>query len=298
MNDKIKEYPGEKSVPDLFGKWYIRLTASVILVFGIISGVQWLFEFLQHMLGISRAWTGALKIITSVLIAHAAYIKFINWFELRQCSEFESEYLIKELGLGLIFGFVLISMVILILMSLEVYHIVAINSWTVMFSIIHLQSTVFAGYFEELLFRGILFRITEEKLGTWIALGVQALLFGMLHGINPNASVFSSLAIAFEAGILLGAFYVLKRRLWLPIGVHAAWNFTEGAIYGSPVSGYQMQGLIVSSLNGPEWLTGGAFGLEASVVTLVLCTGVGIGITIYAIKHDKIVSPSFRATRD
>ena len=93
------------------------------------------------------------------------------------------------------------------------------------------------GFTEELLFRGILFRWIEEFGGSWAALAVTSALFGLAHIFNPGATWFSSFAIAVEAGVLLGGAYMLTRNLWLAMGLHAGWNFTQGEIFDVPVSG-------------------------------------------------------------
>jgi uncharacterized protein len=97
------------------------------------------------------------------------------------------------------------------------------------------------------------------------ALVISGLVFGLLHVANPNATLLAGLAIAIEAGILLGGVYMLTRRLWLAMGLHLAWNLTQGGVYGVAVSGHAMDGLLESALSGPAWLSGGAFGAEASV---------------------------------
>ncbi|MEK8229032.1 type II CAAX endopeptidase family protein [Oerskovia sp. M15] len=90
---------------------------------------------------------------------------------------------------------------------------------------------------EELVFRGILFRILEERTGTWIALTAVGLLFGLVHLLNPNASLWGALAIAIEGGGMLTAAYVATRKLWVPIGLHFGWNFAASAIFSTEVSG-------------------------------------------------------------
>ena len=92
---------------------------------------------------------------------------------------------------------------------------------------------------EELLFRGAIFRIAEEWLGTTAALIISAVLFGAAHGLNSGATPISVAAIALEAGVLLGVAYSASRSLWLPIGMHFGWNFTEGGLFGASVSGGQ-----------------------------------------------------------
>ena len=125
---------------------------------------------------------------------------------------------------------------------------------------------------EELMFRGVLFRIVEEVAGTWGALVVSALLFGALHLVNPNATVWGVLAIAVEAGLMLGAAYAATRSLWLPIGIHLGWNFAQAGIFGVTVSGSDgTTGLLNGVLTGPAALTGGSFGPEGSILAIVIC---------------------------
>lgn len=131
--------------------------------------------------------------------------------------------------------------------------------------------SIAAGVGEEIFFRGVIYRIVENTFGTVVALAVSSLLFGFAHAANPAATVFSSTAIALEAGLLLGLAYSATRSLWFPIGIHFAWNFTQTGIFGAPLSGFKLDGLLQVPLSGPEWLTGGAFGPEASVITLTLC---------------------------
>ena len=129
-----------------------------------------------------------------------------------------------------------------------------------------------AAVLEELLLRAVLFRILEQVSGTTIAVVVSAAVFGLLHGLNPGATPFSTAAIALEAGVMLALAYALTRNLWLAIGIHAGWNFTEGSLFGAAVSGgSEAHSLVRASLSGPTWLTGGSFGPEASVVSVAVC---------------------------
>lgn len=124
---------------------------------------------------------------------------------------------------------------------------------------------------EEVIFRGLLYRMISERFGMWLALTVSSLFFGIVHIFNPGASLWSSIAIAIEAGLLLGAAYQYSGSLWLPIGIHWAWNFTQGNVFGFAVSGGDSgDSFFVSSATGPELFTGGAFGPEASILAAVL----------------------------
>ena len=110
----------------------------------------------------------------------------------------------------------------------------------------------------------------DDRWGTAVALLVSALIFGFVHISNNNATVWSSLAIAVEAGLLLGAAYKWSGTLWVPIGIHWSWNYFQGPIFGFAVSGNGTQSLITPAIQGSDWLTGGSFGAEASIPAFVL----------------------------
>ena len=100
----------------------------------------------------------------------------------------------------------------------------------------------------------------------------------------------SALAIALEAGVVLGAVFMIKRRLWLPIGLHAAWNFTQAGIFGATVSGPTQGGLLVSRITGPAWATGGSFGPEASLPAVIVSLS-GVVLLVYIVRSGGIVRP-------
>ncbi|QDM40259.1 CPBP family intramembrane glutamic endopeptidase [Altererythrobacter sp. TH136] len=148
-----------------------------------------------------------------------------------------------------------------------------------------------AGIFEEILARGVLFRFLEQFGGSWFALALSSALFGLGHLGNDNATVFSSLSIAVEAGVMLGGAYMLTRNLWLAIGLHFGWNFAQGYIWDVPVSGFQVDGLVESYPAGPVLLSGGPFGLEASVIALALATPLGMWFVYRAVRAGNLVQP-------
>ena len=148
-----------------------------------------------------------------------------------------------------------------------------------------------AAFVEEILIRGIVFRFLEEFGGSWFALALSSALFGFLHASNDNATVFSSLAIGLEAGVLLGGAYMLTRNLWLAIGLHFGWNVTQGYVWDVPVSGAAVDGLIEAQSRGSDLISGGAFGVEASIVALIVATGAGIWIVILSVRRGHVVRP-------
>jgi uncharacterized protein len=140
---------------------------------------------------------------------------------------------------------------------------------------------------EEIVFRGVIFRIADQKLGSAAAIALSALIFGVLHAANKGATVWSATAIAIEAGVLLAAAYLAFKSLWLPIGIHFGWNFTEGGVFGAAVSGGQSKGIFVFPLQGDDLYTGGAFGPEASVVAVALSLAVSVILIWMAISSSR-----------
>jgi membrane protease YdiL (CAAX protease family) len=160
-----------------------------------------------------------------------------------------------------------------------------------------LLTAVVPGITEEIVCRGVLFRLTEEGLGTWIALLVSALFFGFAHASNPGATAWSSVAISIEAGLLFGLLYHVTRSLWWCIGLHAGWNFVQGAVFGIPVSGIKVDGLFDSQLQGPDWLDGGGFGAEASVLSVLTCAIVSLLLLRRTLRARSAIAPFWKRER-
>ena len=129
--------------------------------------------------------------------------------------------------------------------------------------------------YEELMFRGYPFQHLIKRLGPWPAQGILAVAFALAHWGNPGMHgatlAWASLNIGL-ASILLGLCYLRKRSLALPMGLHLGWNWAQGSLLGFGVSGTAARGWWTPVMHGrPEWLTGGAFGLEASLPCAVVC---------------------------
>ncbi len=143
----------------------------------------------------------------------------------------------------------------------------------------HAAAVVFAGGFyflalmvaasvEELLFRGYPFQRLVEVAGPAIAVIAVSIVFGAAHLRNPFQSWISTVNTAL-VGVLLAVCYLRTRALWLPIGIHFAWNFVQGYVLGFPVSGMVFpRGILQANVSGPPWLTGGAYGPEGSILSI------------------------------
>ncbi|HET6804853.1 MAG TPA: type II CAAX endopeptidase family protein [Frateuria sp.] len=227
-----------------------------------------------------------------------AYLALVKLIERRPLRELAWRRLAPDGALGLAAGALLFSAVVGALWLLGSYHVVGTNPdahWVLAAMTVGLG----AGIGEEIICRGVLYRIIEEGLGSWIALLVSALFFGAAHLSNPGATLWAGLAIAIEAGILLALIYLVTRSLWVCMGLHAAWNFMQGTVFGIPVSGTTADGWLVSTRSGPDWLSGGVFGAEASVVALTLCTLASAVLLVAAVRRGLIVPPCWlrRETR-
>lgn len=252
-----------------------------------------------HLLLQATGWAGPgvprPQAIAGALLQYAtpsvtAYLLLTQLVERRWPAELLRRRLVADFALGALAGAAYISAVVAALWLAGAYEVVDVRR-DIQFAGSLLVTGLGAALFEELLFRGVLFRIVEEGLGTGAALLISALVFGFVHLGNPGATVWSSVAIAIEAGLLLGMTYQVTRSLPLCIGLHAAWNFTQGSVYGSAVSGTSgRSSWLVPRTSGPDWLTGGAFGLEASVVAAAIGLAAALALATQAGRRGTIVA--------
>jgi membrane protease YdiL (CAAX protease family) len=213
--------------------------------------------------------------LTVAGVVLAVYGRLVRWAEGRIPAEVAREGAAAATGRGALIGLAMFLAVVLNLAVFGFYHIEGFNSLGGALGLFGIMAS--AAVVEEVLFRGLLFRIVEQWTGTWIALVLSALLFGLSHLGNPDATLWGATAIAIEAGCMLAAAYAATRTLWLPIGLHFGWNFAVGGIFGSVVSGNgASQGLLQTVTSGPALLTGGAFGPEGSPYAVVF----GLVLTI------------------
>lgn len=141
---------------------------------------------------------------------------------------------------------------------------------------------------EELIFRGYPFQRLVDLAGPVIAVVVVSALFGAAHLRNPFQNWISTLNTAL-VGVLLAICYLRTRALWLPLGIHFAWNFVQGYLLGLPVSGVAFpRSIFQAKISGPLWLSGGAYGPEGSI----LCLGVIAAGTVYFFVSKRINATS------
>ena len=218
-------------------------------------------------------------LITAVVLL-LLYNLLIRYVEANDACKIAPRKDISSIGNGLFIGFSYFIIVTVTMSLCGYYHIKSIQfDWEKQLFSFTLFFLVAVS--EEIFFRGILFRMINRRWNIWAALVISALIFGGLHIFNNNATLWSSIAIAIEAGSLLGAAYAYSKNIWLPIGIHWIWNYTQGNILGFPVSGEDnVTSIITPEISGPQWLTGGSFGAEASVISAVI----GLLISLWFIR--------------
>lgn len=211
--------------------------------------------------------TRIIRWLLSTLVLLAVYYILFKRYERREITELSKTYFLKESLLGLSISVMCISLVISTFYIMRYYEVISTNNVSNL--LVSLFFCVSAAALEEIIFRGIIYRIVEGSLGTKLALVLSALIFGLVHISNEHANVISIISAA-AGGILLGLMFSLTRRLWLPIAFHAGWNWAQ-ASFGTVVSGFtEMPTFLQIKLNGPEIITGGVLGPENSIITVGL----------------------------
>ena len=221
------------------------------------------------------------------LAAVAGYWSYVHWYEKRDVTELRLR--LVPLLLGGAGGAALMAVPIALLFALGAYQLVLFRgaSPALMDAAILI---VIAATLEELVFRCVLFRVLERSWGTWAALAMQAVLFAIWHLGNVErggvGDVVTMLVSVTLAGLLWGAVFILTRNLWATAANHAAWNFTI-LLSGVPLSGNEDWRAIApleSHFAGPDWLTGGMFGPESSLLVIV-STSVAVVLLLRAARR-------------
>jgi hypothetical protein len=271
----------------------VAMLIAIALFILAVAGASLVGKLLPPMPAVGKS---AITAAVSIGLALAVYKLVIVRLGERPRDDLPAAGAFTSLAAGLLTGFLLFCALVGIAALFDVYNIIGPGDTRELVKDL-IGMTILAAFMEELLFRGILFRWIEAFAGSWAALVVTSALFGLAHIFNPNATWTSSLAITVEAGMLLGGAYMLARNLWVPIGLHGAWNFTQGFIFDVPVSGADVHGLVEAKLSGPVLLSGGQFGLEASMIGVVLSIPLGLAMIVLAARRGLVVPPMWARDR-
>lgn len=202
----------------------------------------------------------------SVPTALAAYTGYTRYFERRAATELSVHGARMQAVFGVTLGLLLFCVTLGTVMA---FTSVTVTTGAGVAAVGSVGISLSSAVSEELVFRGLLFRLAERSLGTWPAMVISAVLFGALHLANPGAGLVSTAAITLESGLLLCSAYILTRNLWFAIGLHFGWDVAESALFGATMFGHIDPGLFVTRVGGPNFLSGGSFGVEASILALL-----------------------------
>ena len=203
------------------------------------------------------------------------WVKFIEKRPFSSLGFFKKGWL-KELGRGFLIGAVQFSLVVVLLLvtgtgSLKLGQL---NLQSLIFVLAIIPFWILQGGTEELVTRGWLFPAVSAKSNIFIGILISSALFGALHLFNPGVTVLSIVNIILDG--IFACFLMLKYdNMWVLAGMHGAWNFVQGNIYGIQVSGQGASTSILnySSQSSVDLLSGGAFGAEGSIFASIVLIG-------------------------
>jgi membrane protease YdiL (CAAX protease family) len=174
---------------------------------------------------------------------------------------------LKDFNFGLVIGLLIMGFAyfFLLLINEIVFVEIDFDLQKILLSII-----LFTGVsiFEEIIFRGYVLKNLLESFNPYVALFISSLFFSLIHGANPNVTLLG-LSNIFLAGIFLGASYVFTKNLWFPIALHFSWNFFQ-AMFGFKVSGLDSYSIIKFNILENNYINGGEFGFESSILSLII----------------------------
>jgi len=241
-------------------RWILELVPGIAVFL-------FLYSIAQDVCVMESPWLQMLVRLLAGIVILGVFLLWTRIFE--KCWRMDILFKFRSLGTGLTIGALFFCAVVGIMAAFGSYRaIYASPDWWKIAERFCFYFLVACG--EEVVFRGILFRLIDEKFGFWWAILISASLFGFVHITNPDATLWSSVALVIEAGLLLGAAYKFSGSLWMPIGIHWTWNFIQGNVFGLEVSGSgHEESILKAVVTGPDIITGGGFGPEASIISMV-----------------------------
>jgi membrane protease YdiL (CAAX protease family) len=281
--EKVPARPeGEEGDPGMTARWKMallplgRMVLAVLMVGGAVAVAQVVVKMLKGVLtfgGLVPAVYYLAYLIVSVLVAYVVYRAYVRLIEKRAVPELSADGAPREFGIGTLVGLGLVFVIVGLLWLLGCYHVTGVGVWTAVFVVLANEGA--GAFVEELLLRGVVFRISEERLGTWVALGISVLIFALLHLAGANATVTSVVVVGIEGGVLLSA--------------------AQDYLFGL---GRSADGLVRAQLTGPGFLSGGGAGIEGSILALILCLLVSAYLLVRSARKGNIVRPSFGSGRE
>jgi membrane protease YdiL (CAAX protease family) len=222
----------------------------------------------------------------------AVYILLYQRYENRKITELSTPKLPQHLAAGALLGAGLAAAATLIQYLTHVLTVIETRPFLPLLPTlwnIFVNATI-----AETLIIGVVFRIMEDWLGSYLALIVLFVIFFILHITAPGATPVSAGCVSMHTFLCCTAF-IYTRSLWLPIAIHFAWDFSFAALYGASINGYTMDdSLLNTNTNGPDLISGGYFGPQGSIQAGLLCLFTGALLLQISRKQNLIIRPSFR----
>lgn len=272
----------------------IKIVLGIVICLGILIGIQNLVtKPIIHNIIDSKSIGDTIINYISVIVLLISYFYFFKIYEKREIKELSKTNLKTELLGGFLFGFLVLSLVILILYLLGYYTVDSISGFSYLLA--PFSFLIVAALIEEIFFRLIIYRITEKWLGTYLALLIISIIFTVPHLLNDNVTLLSVLLLL-TFGFAHSIMYTYTKRLWLPFAFHLGWNFAQ-PFYGSNLSGTEEGHIINSNFDGPVLLIGSNFGIEDSILSIVLLLIVCIIFLKLSIRKNKIEKNKLQSSR-
>ncbi len=258
----------------------IRAGWRILLFMPILIGAAFALESLIELIFGGLPEDQTLKMLVGI-----AMVAFVGTFATLIARRFFDKKTLLSFGLRLdtravkdwLFGFflsaIMVAVVFLVQLWTGLLSYEGINpafgtgAFMLDFLLMFITYCILVAWWEELVFRGYLLQNMMDGMGKLWAVIISCLFYGLIHSTNPNAGILSS-AIIVLFGYLRLYGYLETSQLWLSMGMHAAWNFFQGPVFGFAASGFKTRTILVHSPNGPDWLTGGNFGPEGSLITV------------------------------
>lgn len=278
--------PSPRLYRRLLARPSIRALLAVLCVLVPFALAIWLTN------SVPKPWKASALLMAAAGVV-AGYVFYVRRIEGRAATELSLARAGRELGSGLGLGALLVLACTGTLLATSVYSVTGLAAPEVMLKPVPEQ--IMVAFFEEILFRAVIFRLLEKSWGLRTALVGSTLLFMVAHVPNAGFSLLAALMTG-VASLVLTFAWLVTRRLWLPVGLHFGWNYLLDAGMAIPVSGHTARGWVQVQVSGPEWLTGGAYGIEGSMVTLVAWSVAGVMLMTIARRRGQWVAKAWRTS--
>lgn len=232
----------------------------------------------------------------AVAMEFAVYWVFVRLVERRRTiAELGTDGWLKEFCVAFAGGLLLAGAVGGTLIMSGAIEIVGFNTPRELLWL--LMSSLSIAFVFEIVLCGLVFRLTERMVGSWIALAASAAIFWAAHLFTGDASMSAGLALVLKYGLVMAALYMVTRRLWGAIGLHAGFCFAQIGVFGTTIPGDVSKELARPRLDTPDWLTGGMFGPDASILALLVNAVLLVTFLVVATRRGRIVRPIWRQRR-